>query len=61
MKELFFITGTDTGVGKTYVACQLLRAAQQHIAALPPLQTPDKAAVFGEKGQVDIVFTAKTH
>lgn len=29
MKELFFITGTDTGVGKTYVACQLLRAAQQ--------------------------------
>lgn len=29
MKELFFITGTDTGVGKTYVACQLLHAAQQ--------------------------------
>ena len=39
----------------------ILGAAQQHIAALPPLQTPDKAAVFGEKGQVDIVFTAKTH
>ena len=25
MKLAFFITGTDTGVGKTYVACQLLR------------------------------------
>ncbi len=33
MKELFFITGTDTGVGKTYVACQLLRAAQQRGSA----------------------------
>ncbi len=25
MKQAFFITGTDTSVGKTYVACQLLR------------------------------------
>ena len=25
MKDAFFITGTDTGVGKTHVACQLLR------------------------------------
>ena len=25
MTQAFFITGTDTGVGKTYVACQLLR------------------------------------
>lgn len=33
MKELFFIAGTDTGVGKTYVACQLLRAAQQRGSA----------------------------
>ena len=29
MKENFFITGTDTDVGKTYIACQLLHAAQQ--------------------------------
>src|SRR6478735_8635362 len=29
MKEIVFIAGTDTGVGKTYIACQLLRAAQQ--------------------------------
>jgi dethiobiotin synthetase len=25
MKQSFFITGTDTGIGKTYVACQLIR------------------------------------
>ena len=25
MKQAFFITGTDTGVGKTYIACQLIR------------------------------------
>ena len=29
MKDMFFITGTDTGVGKTFAACQLLHAAQQ--------------------------------
>jgi len=29
MKQAFFITGTDTGIGKTYVACQLIR---QYIA-----------------------------
>lgn len=29
MKDRFFIAGTDTGVGKTFIACQLLRAAQQ--------------------------------
>ena len=25
MKRAFFITGTDTNVGKTYVACKLIR------------------------------------
>jgi dethiobiotin synthetase len=25
MKESYFITGTDTGVGKTYVACKLIK------------------------------------
>lgn len=32
MKQAFFITGTDTGVGKTYVACKLIRdyVAQGH-------------------------------
>ena len=28
-KQVFFITGTDTGVGKTYVACKLI---QQYVA-----------------------------
>lgn len=27
-KQVFFVTGTDTGVGKTHVACALLHAAQ---------------------------------
>jgi dethiobiotin synthetase len=25
MKQAYFITGTDTGIGKTYVACQMIR------------------------------------
>ncbi len=29
MKQAFFITGTDTGVGKTYITCKLI---QQYIA-----------------------------
>ncbi len=29
MKQTFFITGTDTGVGKTYIACKLI---QQYVA-----------------------------
>lgn len=29
MKKAFFITGTDTGVGKTYIACKLI---QQYVA-----------------------------
>lgn len=28
MKDIFFITGTDTGVGKTFCACQLLHTAR---------------------------------
>lgn len=29
MKQAYFVTGTDTGVGKTYVACKLI---QQYVA-----------------------------
>ena len=29
MKQAFFITGTDTGIGKTYIACKLI---QQYVA-----------------------------
>lgn len=25
MKQAYFVTGTDTGIGKTYVACQMIR------------------------------------
>jgi dethiobiotin synthetase len=41
----FFITGTDTGVGKTWVACRLLRAwrARGHdAAAVKPISTGDR-------------------
>ena len=30
MNSAFFITGTDTGVGKTHVTCALLHATRQH-------------------------------
>lgn len=29
MKQIYFVTGTDTGVGKTLITCGLLRACQQ--------------------------------
>lgn len=41
----FFITGTDTGVGKTWFTCQLIRfwRAQGHeAAALKPISTGDR-------------------
>ncbi|MBA4695995.1 MAG: dethiobiotin synthase [Legionella sp.] len=40
--KAFFITGTDTGIGKTYVTCQLLdyfHAAQQKAFAIKPVAT----------------------
>lgn len=40
MKQIFFITGTDTGVGKTYISCQLLANANRqgkHTLGLKPL------------------------
>src|SRR5471032_953145 len=43
--QAFFITGTDTGVGKTWFTCWLLRAwrAQGHaVAALKPISTGDR-------------------
>ncbi len=49
MNNGFFITGTDTEVGKTYVSCALLRALSQRankVAAMKPIasgckQTPE--------------------
>lgn len=40
--RMVLVTGTDTGVGKTWVACALtnaLRAAGQRVAALKPVET----------------------
>jgi dethiobiotin synthetase len=40
MKQAFFITGTDTGIGKTYVACQLIRqyvAQGYHVIGMKPV------------------------
>ncbi len=44
MKGLF-VTGTDTGVGKTYVACRIaeaLRQAGQRFAVMKPISTGDR-------------------
>lgn len=49
-KQIFFITGTDTDVGKTFVACQLLRAAQQRgwrTLGLKPLAAGAEKTVAG--------------
>jgi dethiobiotin synthetase len=47
----FFVTGTDTGVGKTYVSCALLQAAKEaglSTAAIKPI------AAGGEKNESGI-------
>lgn len=62
MKGLF-VTGTDTGVGKTFVACALVRAARaagQRVFAFKPIETgcvnggfgPDQDALAGASGSV---------
>ena len=43
----FFVTGTDTGVGKTVVACALVRAMRGHgldVGAMKPIETGVGAA-----------------
>jgi dethiobiotin synthetase len=45
-----FIAGTDTDIGKTHVACALLRAARnrgQHVAAIKPIAAGAEAASGG--------------
>ena len=40
MAKAYFITGTDTGVGKTLVTCALMQLARQHggkIGAMKPI------------------------
>ena len=50
MKGLF-VTGTDTGVGKTFVACALIRAARaagHRVFAFKPIETGCPPGEFGE-------------
>lgn len=52
-----FVTGTDTGVGKTVVSATIARALQQsgkRVAAMKPIQTG-----AGEDGLLDIEFIQK--
>lgn len=52
--ESFFITGTDTGVGKTFVTCALLRkAARQGFTAIGM-----KPVAAGGQGDVDQLIAA---
>lgn len=47
----FFVTGTDTGVGKTFVSCALVRAARAaglRVFAFKPIETGCPAGGFGE-------------
>lgn len=53
MKGLF-ITGTDTGVGKTFVSCALIRAARAsclRVFAFKPIETGCMPGLFGEDQQ----------
>ncbi len=50
MKGLF-VTGTDTGVGKTFVSCALIRAARaagHRVFAFKPIETGCPAGDWGE-------------
>ena len=54
MKQIFFITGTDTGAGKTVLTALLaefLRAQKQNVAALKPVCS-------GGRGDAEIIFAA---
>lgn len=53
MKGLF-VTGTDTGVGKTFVACALVRAARatgRRVFAFKPIETGCVPGSYGEDQQ----------
>ena len=44
MKKALFVTGTDTGVGKTMVSCALLAAFSRRgltVSAMKPCETGD--------------------
>ena len=60
MGQGFFVTGTDTGVGKTLVACALLRAfaeAGKSVAGMKPIAAGCEA---GRWADVDALASAST-
>jgi dethiobiotin synthetase len=56
--RILLVTGTDTGVGKTYVSCGLLRAAREaglRVAARKPAETGCAPGADGERVGADAV------
>ncbi|MDR0776456.1 MAG: dethiobiotin synthase [Azonexus sp.] len=61
MKQAYFLTGTDTEVGKTFVACALLHRARQlglSAAGLKPVAAGTDAA--GRNDDVEAIRTASS-
>ena len=50
MKDGLFITGTDTGVGKTRIAAALLKAGTQAGLAMAPMKPVASGAEFFDLG-----------
>ena len=61
MTHAFFITGTDTDIGKTYVACALLHALRQHghsVVGMKPVAAGVNAA--GNNDDVERLIAASS-
>ncbi|MCL2523882.1 MAG: dethiobiotin synthase [Betaproteobacteria bacterium] len=59
MKQAYFLTGTDTGIGKTFITCALLRRARQlgfAAAGLKPVASGTDAA--GRNEDVEAIRAA---
>jgi len=58
MNNTFFITGTDTGIGKTFVACilmQFIKSQQKKVIGMKPIAAGiDKAR--GENANEDVIL-----
>ena len=56
-----FVTGTDTGVGKTYVACQLAaaaRAAGQRVGVFKPVASGSEMTPAGLRNEDALALIA---
>jgi dethiobiotin synthetase len=62
-KESFFVTGTDTGVGKTVVACALTRsfaAAGERVAVMKPIASGSQWTDQGLRNEDALALLAAT-